>query len=213
MLARHIKKNDERHMKLARHLVRYVKGVKSVGITITKIPKAQLHRMHAFADATWADDMKDRKSTTGFVIFLGPPGCNPIAFGSKKQTSIAMSSTESELIAYSDTAMNISYFRRLLSELTFEQEPTHLYADNQAAMQLGSGTATPSRRSRHIELRYLKTREMQANRQIKYYYIGTKDQVADSLTKNLDKTTFRRHLEVLHGIQEWKPERPPTDQI
>ena len=55
--------------------------------------------IHAFSDADWAGDKKDRRSTTGYVLFFGS---SPIAWRTMKQASVALSSTEAEYIAMSE---------------------------------------------------------------------------------------------------------------
>lgn len=47
----------------------------------------------AFSDDNWAEELTDRKSTTGFVYKLGR---GAVSWSSKKQNSVALSSTEAE---------------------------------------------------------------------------------------------------------------------
>ena len=49
-----------------------------------------------FIDADWASDVNNQKSTSGFVFMLRG---GVISWGSKKQGSVALSSTEAEYIA------------------------------------------------------------------------------------------------------------------
>lgn len=58
--------------------------------------------------------MNNRRSTTGFVVFLGS---NPISWHSKKQGSVARSSTEAEYRALPNTTANISWIRKVLLDL------------------------------------------------------------------------------------------------
>ena len=50
--------------------------------------------LHASSDATWASDPIDRRSVSGYCIFLGS---SALAWKSKKQSAVSLSSTEAEL--------------------------------------------------------------------------------------------------------------------
>jgi hypothetical protein len=65
--------------------------------------------LHGYMDADWATDVNNRKSTSGFVFMLGGAA---ISWGSKKQTSVALSSTEAEYIATAHAAKEAVWLRR-----------------------------------------------------------------------------------------------------
>ena len=53
-----------------------------------------------FADASFAGDLKDSKSTTGGILYLmGPNTCVHLNHIVKKQGAVSHSSTEAEVIA------------------------------------------------------------------------------------------------------------------
>jgi hypothetical protein len=96
-------------------------------------------------DASW--DVN--RSTSGFVFFLNKAA---IAWGSKKQTSVALSSCEAELMAGSEAAKEAVYFRRFQVELGyFDAEPTKLAMDNQA------GTAIAYNPELHAKTKHIAT--------------------------------------------------------
>lgn len=70
--------------------------------------------LRAYTDADWAGDPTDRRSTTGFCIFLGS---SLISWRSKKQAVVSRSSTEAEYRAMADTSAEIVWLRRLLRTL------------------------------------------------------------------------------------------------
>lgn len=85
---------SERHWCAVKRLLRYLNGTRDYGICLRSSPSLYLH---SFSDADWAGDFTDRTSTGAFVLFIGP---NPISWSSKKQRSVARSSTEAESLTY-----------------------------------------------------------------------------------------------------------------
>lgn len=77
----------------AKRILRYLKGNPSLGITYSEEGTCTLH---GFIDADWAGDLSSRKSTSGYVFILGNAA---ISWTSKRQQSVALSSTEAEYIA------------------------------------------------------------------------------------------------------------------
>ena len=151
------------------------------------------HVLTAYSDSDWSV----RPSTTGWCMLFGGAA---VSWRSTRQHSISMSSTEAEIIAASDAALEIIYIRGLLAEMGFRQEkPTVLYVDNSGAVEL-SRDLKSCQRSRHVERRYLKIRELVAAGEIEVRSIDTKDNHADLYTKStLDKATFTRHAKAVKG--------------
>ena len=76
--------------------------------------------------------------------------------------------------------------------------PTVLYVDNQGAVELSKDLKS-CQRSRHIERRYLKLRELVLTGLIVVKYVETAENAADMLTKPLPKEVFDKHLGTLSG--------------
>ena len=89
------------HLEPAKRVLRYVRGTFSHGIYFSRGPLT----LTAFTDADWVGDPFDRKSTTGFMVFLGS---NPISCSSKKQSTVSRSSIEAECRALATTAAELS---------------------------------------------------------------------------------------------------------
>jgi KUP system potassium uptake protein len=87
------------HHGALKRILRYLVGTKTLGITYSNSQDATENRnlFHGYADAAYANT-NNHKSTTGYV-FISAGGA--ITWKSKKQTIIALSSTESEFIALS----------------------------------------------------------------------------------------------------------------
>jgi hypothetical protein len=138
--------------------------------------------LHGFVDADWASDVNDRKSTSGFVFMLGGAA---ISWSSKKQTSVALSSTEAEYIAAAHATKEVVWLRRLLTELGLNlRPPTVLHVDNQSAIAIARNPEFHDR-TKHIEVRHHFLRHKVEGEEIRLEYTPTDDQVADVLTKGI----------------------------
>ena len=100
--------------------------------------------------------------------------------------------------AASEIMYQIMYFRGILSELGRELDPTILYVDNAGAVEL-SRDMKSCKRSRHIERRYLKVRELVADGEINVQHVSSEENHADVFTKPLDQDPFEYHFTALSG--------------
>ncbi len=90
--------------------------------------------LFSYADADWASDINDRKSTSGYMFKLAG---TTVSWSSKKQTSVALSSTEAKYIARVHTTKEVIWLRQLLSKLRQgTHHPTTLLIDNQSAITI-----------------------------------------------------------------------------
>ena len=185
LLARALTFPTEEMMQHAERIVVYLAHTAQLSITIDgSLDGAD--ELDAESDSDWAVG----HSTTGFVLFLC---CVAVLYSSKRQQCIAMSSTEAEIIAASAAAVEVMYARTLLSEMGLPQErPTVLRVDNSGAVEL-SRDRKSCHRSRHIDRRFFKVRELVARGTIDVQKVDTKLNRADFLTKALDEATFLRH--------------------
>jgi len=64
--------------------------------------------LQAYSDADWAGDPNDRRSVSGFVVYLGS---SPILWASKKQHTVSRSSAEAEYRALAIAATELTWIR------------------------------------------------------------------------------------------------------
>ena len=134
------------------------------------------------------------KSTSGYVFFLAS-AC--VAYLSKQQKSIAMSSTESEIMAASLAALEVVFLRGLLRELLCPQEaPTPLGVDNQGAVALSKNYIS-NKNTKHIERRHLKVRELVNEMVVRPEFIPTDENPADIFTKPLGRRKFDKFRKMI----------------
>ena len=150
--------------------------------------------LDVFVDSDWAGCPKTRKSTSGFLIlFLG---C-PITFGSRTQQTPALSSAEAELYAIGTGCSEGLAIRSLLLESNFVKRlNVRVATDSSSGKSMAVGLGA-SRKSRHIEVRYLFIQHLvQAGMLIVRKVLGT-DNPADVFTKYVSKETLNK-LSLIH---------------
>ena len=106
----------------------------------------------AYADSDWATCIKTRRSFTGACIFLAG---GVIAYKTKFQLTVALSSTEAEFMAACDVGRMCLMIRSILWDLDIPQEAaTITYEDNDGCTAMGNAQK-PTSRTRHIDIEYL----------------------------------------------------------
>lgn len=167
-----------------KRILRYLCGTISHGLLLR--PSSNTHLV-AYSDADWGGDQIDRKSTSAYVVFHGN---NLISWCSKKQNTVARSSTDSEYRALATTASELYWLKGLLTELKQPISVTpKIWCDNISATYLAANPVFHSR-SKHLELDFHFVRDLVRKKLLQVSYIATTDQIADLLTKPLSKTRF-----------------------
>ena len=174
------------HWEAVKRILRYVKGTLSTGLRIRKSPSTGVS---IFTDADWAGCIDDRRSTSGFAVFVGS---NLVSWSSKKQPTVSRSSTEAEYKALANGAAEAIWVEILLKELgVFKQRTAILWCDNLGATYL---TANPvfHARTKHIEIDFHFVRERIASDVLDVRFILTNDQLADVFTKPATRQMLER---------------------
>ena len=182
-LSRHMNATTADHWRAGKHLLRYLQGTKHLGITFGG-PRASATKLIGYCDADWANDKETRRSTTGYLFMLNG---GSVSWGSKLQPTVALSSTEAEYMALCSGAQEAIYLRRLMGDLGYvQQDGTLIYEDNQGCIAL-TENPVQHKRSKHIDIKHHFTREKVVSGEIRLQYIPTQDQLADLLTKPLER--------------------------
>ena len=117
------------HWAAVEYILCYLKEVLGRGILYKKHGHAKIE---CFSDTDWAGSKEDRRSTSGYCVFVGG---NLISWKSKNQSVVLRSSTESGYRAMAQSVSEIMWIRQLLMEVGIETSvPSKLWCYNQVAI-------------------------------------------------------------------------------
>ncbi|CAB0012102.1 unnamed protein product [Nesidiocoris tenuis] len=188
-LARYLDKPTQSTWTAAKRVLRFLQQTKNKGLHFRKNAPALYPRIDGFSDADWASDRQSRKSTSGFVAFH----CgNPIAWSSRKQACVALSTMEAEYVSACSAAQELVNLRGLLSEFVGKRViEIVLHVDNTSAINMIK-TSENSKRGKHIDIRYHYIKDLFAQNVIAVEYVNTDSNIADLFTKSLARVKFNK---------------------
>ena len=167
------------HWAAVLRILRYLHGTQFQTLLF---PSTSSLELRAYSDADWDTDRHDRKSTTGFCVFLVD---SLISWKSKKQDVVSRSSTEAEYRAMAITTCEIVWLRWLLADMGVNiKAPTPLHCDNQSAIQIVKNYVFHER-TKHIEIDCHFTRHHLQHGTISLHFVPSTLQIADMFTKAL----------------------------
>ncbi|KAG8955677.1 hypothetical protein FRC04_007668 [Tulasnella sp. 424] len=185
------------HWKAVKHLFRYLKHTIDLKLTYKPIEgdnQISGEVFRTYSDADHAGCLDTRRSTSGYFLKMGT---GAVSWSSKKQTSVAWSSTEAEYIAASIAGQETIWMRGLLRELGFKiNSPSLLLVDNQSAITVAKNPEHHGR-MKHVDVRYHWIRQEIRRKNISIHYVPTGQNTADILTKPLPKPLVETHRQGL----------------
>ena len=185
LLSQFMTNPGKEHWNGVKRVLRYLKGTLHFGLNFKH---SENFVLQGYSDADWAGDEITRKSMSGYIFQLGG---SPISWASKKQTVVALSTTEAEYIALSLATQEAVWLRNLLSDIYLEPTTTSIFEDNQGTIALSMNPCSHSR-TKHIDIKYHFIRDLISKKQIDIKYCPTKEMVADIFTKGTCKATFEQ---------------------
>lgn len=124
-----------------------------------------------------------------------------VAWCSRKQTVVALSTVEAEFVAASIASQDAIWTRQFFASIGQElRDPTPIHVDNQGAIKLIK-TGNINSRTKHINTRFRSICHWEETGNIKVDHVRTNDQVADVLTKSLGGVKFKAFTDLL-GVRE-----------
>ena len=158
----------ESHLLVTKRIFRYLNGTQNVGLWYSKNSSLDVL---AYSDSDFVGCKLDRKSTSGVCHFLER---NLISWLSRKQNSIALSSTEVEYVAVGSCCAQILWIKYQLADYGIELNKVSIRCDNKSAINLSKNLVLHSR-TKHIDIRHHFLKEQVFNGNIFLDYICTED--------------------------------------
>ncbi|KAJ9559825.1 hypothetical protein OSB04_004985 [Centaurea solstitialis] len=181
-LSRYTSNPSSEHWKSIIRVLRYLRYTRDYGLHYSRYPAV----IEGFSDANWISDIKDSKSTSGYVFTLGGAS---ISWKLSKQTVIARSTMESEFIALDKCGEEAEWLKQFLEDIPRWEKPVSaicIHCDSQSAIGRAQ-SAMYNGKSRHIRRRHNTIRQLLSTGVISIDYVRSKDNIADPLTKGLNR--------------------------
>ncbi|KAG8474453.1 hypothetical protein CXB51_033539 [Gossypium anomalum] len=148
------------HFKVAKRVLRYVKGTLGYGV---KFERAKELKLVGYSDSDWS---------------------------SKKRQTIAQSTAEAEYIAVATAVDQAIWLKKLLSDLNVDQvEATKTKVDNQSVVAIAKNPVFHGK-TKHFKVKYHFVREAELSKEINFIHCCSKVQLTDILTKPLAALRF-----------------------
>ena len=190
---------DHTHFKAAKRILLYLKGTVNKTLLYKANSASALKdftvQCDGYADADYASDASSRRSTTGWVVNVFG---QTVSYGSRLQKSVALSTTEAELMAQTELAKDMVFITNLTAEMFPVVKPVNCYCDNHGCVHVINGLTTTAR-SKHIQVREFYIRELVQDGLITVLTVPTDDNVSDILTKPLPLPKHAKFANILLG--------------
>ena len=152
--------------------------------------------LQVYVDASYGSCPDTRRSVSGIIVLFHG---NITSWTAKMQTVVALSSCESEYVCLTDGVKEALYQYHLLEEICIDiPAPMMIMEDNQGAIAIAKNQKVPQR-TKHIEIRAHFIRDVLQQGLATLHYCSTNNQIADLLTKPLDRLAFERLRERIFG--------------
>nr|GEU62990.1 reverse transcriptase domain-containing protein [Tanacetum cinerariifolium] len=135
------------HLEAVKRIFRYIKGTSHLGLWY---PKGMGVETIVYADSDHAKDYIDPKSTSIVCTIMG---CCLTSWFSKKQTAIAISTTEAEYVSVKKAYQQALWMKQALVDYDINQDDIPVLCDNKDSIDLSKNPVLHSR-TKHIEIRH-----------------------------------------------------------
>jgi hypothetical protein len=120
----------ESHLTAVKRIIRYLNDIVLYGIWYSRETNLVVV---GYSNTDWAGNADDRRSTSGGCFYVGN---NRVAWMSKKQASISLSTVEVEYIAAGSCCTQLLWMKTLLGDYGFSQDTMIINCDNTSAINI-----------------------------------------------------------------------------
>jgi hypothetical protein len=181
------------HWKAGLRVLQYLKETWNMGLRYKLGNDEEKPKMVGYTDSDWAGEVDESRSQGGYVFLVNG---GVVSWRSKRQSSVALSSTEAEYVALVECGREARWMKEMLKNFGrgYEMEgPILILIDNQSAMVLGEKKMV-TEQTKHIRMRCNWIREAIERKELMLEYCRTEMMMADVLTKGLGRA---KHWQML----------------
>eukprot|EP00253_Pinus_taeda_P036452 PITA_36452 len=182
VLSRFMSKTGKEHWTTVKRVFRYLRGTSDYGLCYQGRPGLdKVLDICGFVGADWDGDLDQRRSTSGYVFNLFG---GAVSWMSKKQSVVALSTTEAEYMAATHASKEAVWLQRLCSSMGLVQGAIRIDSDSQSAIFLAKNPAYHSK-TKHIDVQYHFVRDMIEDKKVSLVKVDTLKNTTDALTKSV----------------------------
>ncbi|KAG7554626.1 GAG-pre-integrase domain [Arabidopsis suecica] len=190
IISRFMSKPIKEHWLGVKWVLRYIKGSLKMKLCYKKGADFILR---GYCDSDYAANIDNRRSTSGMVFTLGGSTIN---WRSCLQKVVAISTTEAEYMSLTEAVKEAIWLKGLLKDFGYEQKTVEIFCDSQSAIALSKNNVHHDR-TKHIDIKYHKIREVIADGVVEVQKISTLINPADIFTKIVPVSKFKSALDSL----------------
>jgi hypothetical protein len=174
------------HVNKAKYICRYLAGTCHYKMIYNGTGQSGLI---AYADASFNPvEDSSAKSQTGYCILFANA---PVLWSSHRQVTTAQSTTEAEYMALADCTKSVLWIRHIMEELGYHLSAIPICDDNHGAIHMSKNRVL-DKHSKHIHPKYHLIRDAVEQQQVSVEAVASKDNIADTFTKNLGRILFEK---------------------
>ena len=169
----------ECHHTADNRVFRYLAGTRAMSLKYKRSPTSVPLSIIAFSNSDYASCRDTRRSVSAYAVMLN--GC-AISWLSKKQQSVASSTTEAEYMALATTSRQALWYINAFTQLGY-YIPITIMADHTPGINIAQNPIHNSR-TKHLDVAYHFTREHLIRQSFNLSYVPSNDKTADLMTKD-----------------------------